>query len=120
MFVQRGVKVRERARLIREIGVGVGGAGGEAAGVAADGGDGRSGEDDEADVADRDLPVGGVARAGVLDDNVAEAVHIDAAVGSGAVVALDAVVGASGVDARAVAGADAVKRTCIGKDCAFR
>ena len=79
-------------------------AGGVRSRIAVDRDAGRGGaiDDGAADVVGGDDPVGGVPRAGVFDNDVAGGVHIDAAVGAGAVVALDAVVGAadSGVDAR--------------------
>src|SRR6185436_5072127 len=58
---------------------------------------------------------------GVFDNDVAGGVHIDAAVGAGAVVALDAVVGAAdgGVDARAVARAISVEAAVIVEDQAL-
>src|SRR2546423_10711121 len=63
----------------------------------------RGGDDRRNGIANGDDPVGGVSRAGVLDDDAAGHIHIDAAVLPAAVVALDAVVARGNVDPRPVA-----------------
>ena len=94
---------------IRKVGVRVGGAWSDTAGAAHNGTTVDT-LDDEADIPRCDRPIETISRASILDDDVADGVHVDAAVGVTAGVALDAVAEAGRMDARAVAYRVAVAR----------
>src|SRR5262249_40126176 len=101
--------------LVSEVGVRVVRAHGSAAGVPGD--RAACGDDgDEAGVVRGNIPVERVEGAGVSDDDVGDAIDIDAAIGARAVVAFYAVVAAKGVDAGAVPCARAVAVAAISTD----
>src|SRR5436190_18225404 len=110
-------RIQAPTRLVRKVRIGIGGPGRGPAAIAAHRPGGR-GVDYQDDVTSDYIPVIGVTRTGIPDNDVAGSVHVDAAVGADAVVALNAVVGAAdgGVDARAVGRATSIEAAGIVED----